>query len=202
MQEAFTGGWAHQSHVAPEHLNSMRGLNRRFLDLAAQGQLSAVLGAHVARLSPVQRAAAADCPYALFDLRFDDPAYWRGRLLSGAGLRIADEARYCEDSVDFVRLALFYTWHLASCAALTAHLLLGMRAETVEAFRGVGVDALSPLARTETANLAARWSSCNSYWTALIGAAARADGAALRRVQLRGLQLAAAAQLPSEPREV
>ena len=58
------------------------------------------------------------------------------------------------------------------------------------------------LALNEVVNLAPRWSHCNAYWTALIGAAARPDPAALRRVQLSGLQLAAAAQLPSEPREV
>ena len=202
MQEAFIGNWAQQSPVAPEHLNSMRGLNRRFLDLAGQGLLSAALGLQIAPLSQAQRAAAADCPYALFDLRFDDHSYWSGRLGTLGASRIADETKSCEDIVDFVRLALFYTWHLASSAALTAHLLLGMRADTVESFRRVGVDQLSLLAYSETANLTARWSGCGAYWSALIGAAARPDPSALRRVQLRGIQLAAAAQLPSEPREV
>ena len=202
MQEAFSGSWAQQAHVAPEHLNSMRGLNRRVLDLAASGELRAGLSTQVAGLSQAQRAAAADCPYALFDLRFDDPAHWHGRLSTLGGGRIADEARSCDDAVDFTRLALFYAWHLASSAALTAHLLLGMRADTVESFRGLAVDALSALAHTEAPNLCARWSGCNSYWSALIGAAGRPDPKALRRVQLRGFQLAAAAQLPSEPREV
>jgi len=202
VQEAFIGNWAQQSHVAPEHLNSMRGLNRRFLDLAGKGLLNAALAVQVAPLSPAQRAAAADCPYALFDLRFDDQVYWGRRFEAIDAWCIADEARSCEDTVDFVRLALFYAWHLASSAALTAHLLLGMRADTVEAFKRVGVDALSALAYSESANLAARWSGCGTYWSALVGAAARPGSAALRRVQLSGLQLAAAAQLPSEPREV
>jgi hypothetical protein len=202
VQEAFIGDWAQQSHVAPEHLNSMRGLNRRFLDLAGKGLLNAALAAQVAPLSPTQRAAAADCPYALFDLRFDDHTYWSGRFETIGAWRIADETRSCEDTVDFVRLALFYAWHLASSAGLTAHLLLGMRADTVEAFKCLAVDGLSALAYSENANLAARWSGCSAYWTALIAAAARPDPAALRRVQLSGFQLAAAAQLPSEPREV
>jgi hypothetical protein len=72
----------------------------------------------------------------------------------------------------------------------------------VDAFRRVGVDALPALASSEAVNLTARWSGCSAYWSALIGAAARPDAAALRRVQLSGFQLAAAAQLPSEPREV
>jgi hypothetical protein len=77
-----------------------------------------------------------------------------------------------------------------------------MRTDTVEAFRRIPVDALPGLARSEAAILAARWSGCSAYWSGLIGAAARPDPAALRRIQLFGLQLAAAAQLPSEPREV
>jgi hypothetical protein len=202
VQEAFSGNWQQQSHVAPEHLHSMRGLNRHFLDLAGKGLLTAGLGLQVAPLSQAQRAAAADCPYALFDLRFDDHDYWSGRLATIGAWRIADEARSCEDTIDFVRLALFYTWHLASSAPLTAHLLLGMRDNTVESFGRVDVEALSVLAHTEAANLTARWGGCGAYWTALIHAAARPDPAALRRVQLRGFQLAAAAQLPSEPREV
>jgi hypothetical protein len=180
----------------------MRGLNRRFLDLTAKGLLTATLGAKVTPLSQAQRAAAADCPYALFDLRFDDHEYWRARLDTSGPWHIADEARSDEDIVDFVRLALFYAWHLASSTALTAHLLFGMRTDTVAAFRLVAIDALSALAHSEASNLTARWSDCGAYWTALTNAAVRSDPAALRRVQLRGFQLAAAAQLPSEPREV
>jgi hypothetical protein len=204
VQDAFIGNWTQQSHVAPEHLHSMRGLNRRFLDLAADGRFTPGLEAQIAPLSPAQRAAAANCPYALFDLRFEDACYWNSRLdLFGFGtFLIADEPRICEDTIDFARLALFYTWHLASSAALTAHLLFGLRSDTVEAFRRVPVDALPALAYSEAANLTARWSGCSTYWTALIAAAARPDAAALRRVQLSGFQLAAAAQLPSEPREV
>jgi hypothetical protein len=202
VHETFAGNWTRQSHVSAEHLNSVRGLNRRFLDLAGKGLLLAGLQVQVAPLSAAQRAAAANCPYALFDLRFADDAYWRPRLQMNGAWRIADEPKADPDLIDFVRLALFYTWHVASSAGLTAHLLLGMQSQTAEAFRGVAVDALSDLAFAEAANLTARWSGCSTYWTALISAAARPDPAALRRVQLSGLQLAAATQLPSEPREV
>jgi hypothetical protein len=200
VQDSYIGNWTQQSHVSVEHLTSMRGLNSRFLDLA--GKLSPGLARQIAVLSPAQRASAANCPYALFDLRFADDVYWRGRLQSIGAWGVADDLRIDAEIVDFVRLALFYTWHVASSAGLAAHLLLGMHGNTAEAFRGISVDALPALALAEAANLSARWSACSSYWTALISAAARPDPAALRRVQLSGLQLAAAAQLPSEPREV
>jgi hypothetical protein len=58
------------------------------------------------------------------------------------------------------------------------------------------VNQLPPLVATEAVHLSARWNGCPAYWSALTAAASRADPAALRRVQLYGLQLAAAARLP------
>ena len=202
MHDPFIGNWTRESHASPAQLTSMRGLNGRFLDLAGRGLLAPGLARRLASLLPVQRAAAANCPYALFDLRFGDDLYWRERLRTIGNWRIADEPKVQADILDFVRLALFYTWHVASSTGLAARLLLGMHGNTAEAFRGIAVDALPSLALAEAPNLTARWSNCDPYWSALISAAARPDPAALRRVQLSGLQLAAAAQLPSEPREV
>jgi hypothetical protein len=207
MQDAAVGFWARESHLSIEHLNSMRDLNHRFLDLAdarasewagaGGGARWAGLGRIVALLTAPQRAAAANCPYALFDLRFADEVYWRGRLTQAATPCIADEPGVDEATVDFVRLALFYAWHVASSTALAARLLFGLHGATAASFRRITVDALPGLAATEAVNLTARWSEYNAYWTALLGAAANADLEALRRVQLSGLQLAAAAHLPS-----
>ena len=211
MHDAIIGDWAQESHSTVQHLESMRGLNHRFLDLAgakaqewaaAGGGPAAGVGIRVAPLSRPQRAAAANCPYALFDLRFGDDAHWRGRLQAGYPSGVADEAGVDEDTREFVRLALFYGWHVASNSQVAARVLLGMRSETSNAFRSIPVDELPALVATEAANLTVRWGGCSAYWTALISAAARADSAALRRVQLSGLQIAAAAQLPSEPPEV
>ncbi|MGO9932491.1 MAG: hypothetical protein ACLPV8_11845 [Steroidobacteraceae bacterium] len=208
MQDAFIGNWARESHLSVEHLNSMRDLNHRFLDLAGaragdwaaagRGGAAAGLGRALAPLSHSQRAAAANCPYALFDLRFEDEAHWKGRLSNAKPWRVADEPGVDEDTIGFVRLALFYAWHVASSTGFAAHLLLGMRSDTANAFRRITVDTLPSLVATEAVNLTARWSGCGAYWSALIGAASRADPAALRRVQLSGLQIAAAARLPSE----
>src|SRR5271169_2207808 len=137
MQEAFVGGWAPQPHFSVETLGSVHGLNHRFLDLvgapagdwALPGRLKlpGEVSAQVAALSAAQRAAAANCPYALFDLRFHDDEHWR----------IADELLPEDDTVKFVRLALFYAWHVASTANLAGQLLLGISELTAAAFRGV-----------------------------------------------------------------
>ena len=88
MQDAFVGSWARQPHLSPEMLGSLHDLNHRFLDLigarAGDWQLSGALelpgdaSGQVAPLSAAQRAAAANCPYALFDLRFHDDSALAG----------------------------------------------------------------------------------------------------------------------------
>ena len=194
MQDAFVGNWAQESHLSAEILGSLRDLNHRFLDLTASRTTDWVAGL-VAPLSAAQRAAAAGCPYALFDLRFQDEGHWRLRLLNSGAWRVADESVADDETVNFVRLALFYAWHVASSAGLKAQLLLGMNATTAAAFRRITVNQLPALVATEAGYLSARWSGCAAYWSALTAAASRADPAALRRVQLYGLQLAAAARL-------
>ncbi len=213
MQDAIVGRWSQESHWCGESLSSLRHLNHRFLDLAAAGGSSECPGLRVApwcaglvgqlaALTTAQRAAAAGCPYALFDLRFQDDAHWGRRLRnmndwrSAGDWRVADESALDTDTVSFVRLALFYAWHVASGAGLKAQLLLGMNAATALAFRGITVDQLLPLVATESAHLSARWNDCAAFWKALAAAASRPEPAGLRRVQLHGLQLAAAARLP------
>lgn len=212
MQEAICGGWARSSHISAGNLGSLRDLNHRFLDLAAArgsgwaaagtgwvaagAGLPSELAGRVAPLSAAQRDAVAACPYALFDLRFQDGGHWRRRLQNSGEWRVADESIVDDDAVSFVRLALFYAWHVAASGGLTGQVLLGMSGDTAAALRRITVNQLPALVVTEAANLSARWSECTAFWNALTAAASRDDPAALRRVQLHGLQLAAAARLP------
>jgi hypothetical protein len=207
VQEAFIGNWAREPHLSAEHLSSIHNLNHRFLDLAgaradewsAAGRRDSMMGlcTQLVPLTRTQRAAAANCPYALFDLRFEDDAYWSLCLRDMAPGRVAEGTAADEETTGFVRLALFYAWHLASSAGFAAHLLLGMHDDTANAFRRISVDRLPALAQMEANHLTARWNDCRAYWDALLSAAARTDAAALRRVQLSGLQLSVASGLPS-----
>jgi hypothetical protein len=183
-----------ESHLSAETLGSLRDLNHQFLDLAAER--TGWVAGHVAGLSAAQRAAAAGCPYALFDLRFQDDRHWRVRLQNLRSWYVADESTVDDAKVAFVRLALFYAWHVASSEGIKAQLLLGMNGGTADEFRRITVNHLPALVATESKHLSARWSGCAAYWHALTAAASRTDRQALRRVQLRGLQLAAAARLP------
>jgi len=193
MQEAFDGRWSGDSHWSAD-LKSLRDLNHRFLDWAALR--SEWPAGKVAPLTAAQREAAAGCPYALFDLRFQDDRHWQLRLQNPVSWHVADESAVDDATVRFVRLALFYAWHVASSAGFKAQLLLGMNGATAAEFRRITVNQLPALVVTEVKHLSARWSGSIAYWSALTAAASGADPVALRRVQLHGLQLAAAARLP------
>jgi hypothetical protein len=204
MQDAINRGWMPESPVPAQIRASVRNLNKRFLELltseeslwTAVRREPAAVRAWVAPLSADQRAAAADCPYALFDLRFDDDRHWCGRLAVAGHAAVAEELAAAPRILEFAHLALFFAWHVANAAAQAAPLVLGMSVATAAEFRATPLDCLPALAMTEARHLSARWSGCAAYWDALSAAAARTDGAALRRVQLSGLQLAAATRLP------
>jgi hypothetical protein len=205
MQDAHVKNWARERPVSVEMLESTRELNHRFLDLVgmpsstwsatARGGWSTDVSGQVAPLSAAQKKAAADCPYALFDLRFYNARYWHARLQPESRWSVADEVSVDENIRNFARLALFFAWHVASAGGLAAQLLLGMNEDTAAAFRGVTIDCVPTLAATEAINLTARWNHCPKYWSALAAAASRPNPAQLRRIQLYGLQLAAAERL-------
>jgi hypothetical protein len=209
MQDLNVGGWARESQLSPEILESLRELNQRFLDLVrdSAGEWHATPGAgwpaelsrQLAALSAAERKSVANCPYALFDLRFHDARHWHSRLRSAGQSAVCDAPVRDPRTLEFVRLALFFAWHVAATAGLAARFLTGMNEMTVAAFRSVTIDCLPALAVSESANLTARWSDCPTYWAGLMSAASCPNGAVLRRIQMSGLQLTAALQLPREP---
>jgi hypothetical protein len=180
---------------------SLSELNRRFLDLE---WTRARLGGRLAALSDPARAAAADCPYALFDLRFNDAEHWQIKLQNKGSWSVADGPPVDYEAADFVRLALFYAWHCVTTAPSSARLLFGMHERTAQVFATTTVSRLAALAPGATHELSVRWGHCERFWSALVTAAVRHDDRGLRRIQLSGIQLGAAAQLPlrPEPREV
>jgi hypothetical protein len=184
---------------------SLTELNRRFLELISRRLavpsldsflgLSADLGPRLARLTRQERDAAAAGPFALFDVRFSEEAHWQLRLQSPVW-QVADAPPADWETGEFVRLAVFYAWHLAATRPLDAQLMLGMAATTAEALRAITLDRLPGIAAAEQRYLAARWHERSRFWLALAEAAAIPGGPSLRRVQLYGLQLTAAARLP------
>ena len=201
MPESAVGAWTEGTNLLGETFGALFDLNQRFLDLLLHGEgwrdrfgLAPATVAAIETMSQARRAALAACPYALFDVRFTDNAYWRARLSGPAQWRVADQVEQHETR-DFTRLCLFYAWHVATRGVEQSQLQLGMGCETVRAFRRVTLNELALLADHETEHLRARWHQNPNFWNALTTAAAGADPHALKRTQLYGLQLTAAARL-------
>ena len=190
--------------LSPQLLRSVRELNRRFLDLAGAGRsggewmprVPADLALRIAGLTLDRRAALSTCPYALFDMRFCDDAHWRSALQSGVTWRVNDVSHVDGGTAEFVQLALFYSWHLAASSPHAATLILGMSERTARSFAGITLDKLPGLCESQRHHLSLRWAHCKSYWFAMTGAASVPESRNLRRAQLFGLQVAAAARLP------
>ncbi|GAC1309259.1 MAG: hypothetical protein NVSMB10_16170 [Steroidobacteraceae bacterium] len=203
MQDAGSGA-ERAPHITSKMLESVSGLNQRFLEVlvgrtaewhSGTAGAGSTVGTRIAGLSTPQKAAVAQCPYALFDLHFCDAAHWRRRLADGRRWSVAELDPVDASTLEFVRLALFFSWHVATTTPLAARLILGMAELTVGAFRDAALETLPLVAAAEATSLTARWSDCTGYWSALTRAASLPDALALRRVQLYGLQLAAGARL-------
>jgi len=189
--------------LSPQLLKSLGELNRRFLDLAGASRTTgewtprvpSELAQRIAGLTLDRRAALSTCPYALFDMRFCDESHWHSALQSSARWRVNDIPSADAGTAEFVQLALFYCWHLTTSSPHGATLILGMSERTARSFASLTLDKLPGLFESQRHHLSLRWAHCKSYWFAMTGAASVPESRNLRRAQLFGLQVAAAARL-------
>ena len=180
-------------------VRTLHDLNRAFLAviLRAEGPDPAgrtgAFGAAglLASLPPQALTVAAESPFPLFDLRFDDAAFWRRVVGGGHGAvpAAAPLAAFC-------RLAVFLTWHLVRARDQAAPLALGVAPAVVDVWRGLPLTALDGVAESVAPFVGARWPGHTGFWLALTEAAATGNVQQLTAVRLLGLQLLAADSLP------
>lgn len=144
----------------------------------------------------------AGCPYVLLDAGFAAPDRWeavdsavgsaagiQGGVMDGGAMRgyFAGAA-----GAALLRRTLSLAWHVARSSPLSARMMLGMSGECAERIGASGLMRLEALAELSPAWMAPRWEAQPLIWRQMIEAAIGGSDAALRRVQLRGLQLMAA----------
>ncbi|MBS0375865.1 MAG: hypothetical protein JSR73_14900 [Proteobacteria bacterium] len=192
------GAYLAEAVLDPGALESIREANIAFLELVAglvrrrPGSPAYGLGPRtagaVARLDALGLRAAASCPYTLFDLRFDDAAFWdgvaRAARAPGPGL-LGDEAT-------FGRTAVFLAWHLARSSELKAALVLGMSAKAYRTWLGLPLAVLDHAGSLALPTLSARWGSHPRFWPRLLEAVSPVDAVRAGTVRQLGLQLLAA----------
>jgi len=168
-------------------LSLLSGQARRAPGGAAFG-LEGELLERVAALTGGPRALAARCPYALFDLQFDNGAFW-AEAAQGAPVPVAAGG---SEALAFAHTAAFMAWHLAQGDELAAALVLGMTPAVRATWRALPLSAVTPAAAAAWPVLRARWAQHRLFWPALIAAAATRDAPASDQVRRLGLQLLAA----------
>ena len=186
-------------------LDAIRQANLSFLMLAgaravvAGGKpvfgLAVPLAARIARLDAAGRAAAASCPYTLFNLAFEDARFWRSVVVDAHAPTLGSIA----DEATLARTAVFLGWHLAQSNEVTAALALGMTPSAREAWRGLPLSALDRAAMAALPRLEARWGAHARFWPRLLDAASEPFGERVEAVRLLGLQLLAAGGMPASP---
>ncbi|HEY6452471.1 MAG TPA: hypothetical protein VIX87_07710 [Steroidobacteraceae bacterium] len=142
----------------------------------------------------------ARCPYLLLDAGFASRERW-DRLAMQRGVMDGGAVRGCfagPSGVALVRRTLVFAWHLARSNRLSARVLLGMSAECAERIADSALKDLEALAELSPPWVAPRWEQQPAVWRQMIRAALDGRPVALRRVQLRGLQLLAAGERGSD----
>jgi hypothetical protein len=191
--------WAERSLLDGAARRALASVNQAFLDLAAElaeeGRLKLIAGlpprAVDSLIDPDAGPRLCDrLPYALFDLRFGDGAFWTAEVAAAGGVQDAGPAAGADERlVAFARAALMVAWHLAQSRSACARLVLGAAPATVAALAAMPAAAADRLARRVAGTLAARFGSRTRFWLQFEGCASRPDDAAVVALRRLGLQI-------------
>jgi hypothetical protein len=146
-------------------------------------------------LDDTARQRLARCPYLLLDAGFACRERWDPLALPSGVMDGCMPRGYFASpaGIALVRRTLVFGWHLARSNRLTARVLLGMHADCAERIAQSPLRDLEALAELSPAWVTPRWEAQPLIWRQLLEAALSGRDGVLRQVQLRGLQLLAAA---------
>jgi hypothetical protein len=133
---------------------------------------------------------AAECPFLLLNVGFQDEEWWRG--LKYGLPRNAREPVACFPRLKAMPLArstLTLAWHWAHADPETAGLVLGISRTCAALIASLTLQELETIAHRQHRCLRPRWEDRPAVWRALLGAAQQADREALSDFRLYGIRL-------------
>jgi hypothetical protein len=199
--------WQKSSILNPAILEQLYEINRIYLDMLALGtrawigtQQNLILPdpvtASLMDLDAAHRAAAAKCPFSLFNAQFQNGSFWMSLVSSGVVRESAqlfvDPENARAGSNSFAELALFYTWHLVRSHPHAARLLLGLKQQTLTAFRQLSLARLKYLSTERPDLITPRWPERTRFWKAMLSAAQQGAEQRIAELRLVGVQMIAA----------
>jgi len=191
--------WSERTLLDGATRRALLSINLAFLDLAGEladeGRLKQIPGLPPRAVDSLIDLEAGPrlcerLPFALFDLRFADGAFWSAEVAAAGGVQDAAVLPATDERiVAFTRAAIMIIWHLSQARAMVARLVFGASPATIMAIAGVPVAAVERLARRIAAALSARFGSRARFWLQFEGCAARPDPDAVDVLRQLGMQI-------------
>ena len=191
--------WSERGLLDGVTRRALVSVNLAFLDLAAElaeeGRLKQIPGLPPRALNSLigLEAAAKLCerlPFALFDLRFADGAFWAAEIIAAGGMQDRLALPTADKRiVAFTRAVIMVAWHLAQTRASCARLVFGASPATVAAIAAMPVASVERVARRVCLALSARFGSRTRFWLQFEGCAAQPNERSVAMLRQLGLQI-------------
>jgi len=160
-----------------------------------QWRLAAAIAKSLAQLSDGALSLAAQCPYSLFDVAFDDFERWRRYCECPSDHLLSVGGRRCV----FANTALFFAWHFTNAdeprIQVQARIVLGLDPRIAQLLRRISLPKLMEIAPHVGSTMRPRWLKHPRFWPDLISTASQRSPNKLRAVRLLGRQMLAAEAL-------
>ncbi|HVZ35297.1 MAG TPA: hypothetical protein VG963_22880 [Polyangiaceae bacterium] len=147
---------------------------------------------------PEIRHRAAARSILLVDIAFNDGDWWRGVRLEPTRRRrgaLAHTSFPRRTAVPLARATLMLAWYAIKEDLDTATVLLGMARDVAEVIAALQLSEIDTIAERRFRHVLPRWHDQPDYWCELFEAARSGTPGALRRCNIRGLQMIVGEQL-------
>jgi hypothetical protein len=132
----------------------------------------------------------------LFNAQFQNASFWISLASSSVTRKSVELFADTDDkrsvSISFTEMALFYAWHLVRSHPHAAQLLLGMKSQTLNAFKQFSLARLKYLSREHPDLITPRWPERTRFWKVMLSAAQQGAEERIAELRLVGVQMIAA----------
>lgn len=200
-KEAVSGHFAQLAPARRFPFQTLHEVNERCIELlvnAARSErtdtlpLVRHLREPLRNANPEIRHRAARRSVLLVDIAFHDGEWWRGVKLEPTRRRrslVAQAGFPRRTAIPLARATLMLAWYAIKEDLDTATVLLGLSRPASEVIGGLQLSELDRIAERRFRHVLPRWHDQPDYWCELLEAARSGAEAALRRCDIRGLQM-------------
>lgn len=191
-------------------LKRVHALNERCLEVLAQlaraerQQINLPIVAHYQTIwrgmNVASRRRAAQTPFLLVDVHFQDTDWWRAARNASPNRRrnaaVLSTAFTGKIAGELMRETLMLAWNTVTVDRGAAGILLGMTPGVSGIIAELGTHEVERIAARNSEHLQPRWGDFPAFWGKLLVAASDADEDALHEIFLHGVQLIGSELLP------